>query len=85
MTDLIYTDFGGEECLGNELVKKALVLRSLKTCHMTPICCVTVSSLVTSPDQIGTAALYSAVWVFIIYIFSPAVLSHFKTQWFHKS
>ena len=34
---------------------------------MTPICCVTVSSLVTSPDQIGTAALYSAVWVFIIY------------------
>ena len=34
---------------------------------MTPICCVTVSSLVTSPDQIGTAALYSEVWVFIIY------------------
>ena len=53
--------------MGNELVEKAAVLRSLKTWHMTPICCVTVSSLVTSPDQIGTAALYSAVWVFIIY------------------
>ena len=53
--------------MGNELVEKAMVLRSLKTWQMTPICCVTVSSLVTSPDQIGTAALYSAVWVFIIY------------------
>ena len=34
MTELIHTDFGGEECLGNELVEMTAVLRSLKTWHM---------------------------------------------------